>query len=217
MPRPTAAPPVLAVRILSGLLPEFSREAILGDMQETFAQLVLEKGQPAASRWYWHETLAALPGFAWHALNATQLRRQIVIGNIWNENWFGKQDSRVSAGVSFLLLLPGLLVIGLAVLVVSLGKPFEAGLNGVPGVAQLMASLYSGFLNVGGVDLPIGILIMAGILLASVVNLLAIVQIKIEKVKDAYRFTFTIKHSALNLVMLGLVGLLLVGMDWLIT
>lgn len=213
-PQPLAEPPVLAVRILSNLLPEFSRDAVLGDMQETFTQVEIEQGLAAAKRWYWRETLTALPGFALHSLQTIRIRRQVVIGNLWNGNWFGKQDSRLVAGIGFLFMLPALLAIGFAVIYVSAG---ETTAMAIPGSTQLLGWMESGWMSIGSVRLPIGILMLAGLALAVLINALALVQIKIENVKDAWRFTFTIKRHAWNYVLLALVLLLGLGMDWLIT
>jgi hypothetical protein len=206
-------PPKLATRILNSLLPEFSRDAILGDMQETFAQISVEQGTAAAQRWYWLETLAALPGFALHAMQPTQLRRQSVNGNIGNENWFGKQN-RLSAGIGFLLLLPGLIVVGFALKVAYFG---EARMVTFPGAQQMLDALYSGYINVGAMQLPIGLIILGGLFIAFVMNFFALVQIKVENLKEAYRATFTLRRRALNIILLILVVLIGLGMDWLIT
>jgi hypothetical protein len=202
------------MRLLSSVLPEFSREAILGDMQESYAQIAAEQGAAAARRWYWGEALAALPGFALYGLQTTRIRRQIVIGNLWNENWFGKQDSRLVAGIAFLFAIPALLVIGLALVYFTFGP---ATAMAIPGAPQLMNVMETGWMNIGSVRLPIGILMLAGLGLAVLVNALALVQIKIENVKDAWRFSFTVKRQIWNFLLLVLVVLLGLGMDWLIT
>jgi hypothetical protein len=217
MTRPLATPPVLATRILGSLLPEFSRDAILGDMHETFAQIAAEQGTAAAARWYWREALAALPGFALHSLNTTRSRRQIVNGNIWNENWFGKQDSRLAAGIGFVLVLPALLAVGLAVLFVIFGKPFIAGVNSIPAGAQFLAGLETGYIVIGGVSLPLGIVAMGGLGVALLINLLAVVKINIETIKDNWRFTFTVKRQPWSIILLALIMLLGLGMDRLIS
>jgi hypothetical protein len=211
---PNSAPPKLAVRILSSLLPEFSRDAILGDLQEDFAQIEMEQGAAAASRWFWRQTLSALPGFALHSLNTTRSRRQFVNGNIWNENWFGKQDSRVAAGIGFVLLLPALLTVGLAMLWFNFGP---ATVTSIPGASQLMSWMETGYMQIGSFTLPVGMLIMGGLGLALLINLLAVIKINIEHVKDSWRFTFTVKRQPWSLILLALVVLLGFGMDWLIT
>jgi hypothetical protein len=211
---PNSAPPKLAVRILSSLLPEFSRDAILGDLQEGFAQIEMEQGAAAASRWFWRQTLSALPGFALHSLNTTRNRRQFVNGNIWNENWFGKQDSRLIAGIGFLLLLPALLTITLAVLWFNYG---DATVASIPGASQMMAWIETGQMQIGSMTLPVGIFIMGGLGLALLINLLAVMKINIENIKDNWRLTFTIKRQPRSLILLALVVLLGFGMDWLIT
>lgn len=214
MTRPISTPPELALRILGSVLPDFSRDAILGDMQETFAQMEIEQGRGAATRWFWAETLAALPGFALHSLNSTRTRRQLVNGNIWNENWFGKQDSRLVAGIGFLLLLPALLTVALAVVWFNFGA---AAVTSIPGASQLMSWMETGQMQIGSMTLPVGIFIMGGLGLALLINLLAVVKINIERLNDSYRFTFTIKRQPWSLILLALVVLLGLGMDWLIS
>jgi hypothetical protein len=191
MPQPTSVPPRLAIRILVRLLPEYSREVILGDLQETFAQIEVERGAAFARSWYWHETLAALPNFALHSLQSTQIRRQTVNGNTWNDNWFGKQNSLI-AGVALLLLLPALLIVVPGLLFSFFGKPIEASLNSVPGAAQLLA----------WVDNPI--IVLGGLFIALVINLMAVMQIKLESVEDTYRAIFTVRRKTWNLILLGL-------------
>lgn len=205
-------PPELATRILRWVLPDFSREAILGDLQESFAQLTLERGAQAAGRWYWSETLQALPGFTMNALHTKQLWRQIVTGNTLNN---ARQDS-LMAGIGLLLLAPALLLVGFAVIYMLSGQPMAMVMD-TPVLSQLMEAMESGQLMVGGVPLPIGILALAGILLAAVINFFAVVQIKLEPVEEGYRATLTARRKVWNLLLLALVAVLLLGMDWLIT
>lgn len=135
-------------------------------------------------------------------------------GNFWNDNWFGKQDSRLVAGIALLLMLPSLLVIGFAAVYFSFG---EATATSIPGSTQLLGWMESGWISIGGLRLPVGIIMLGGLFLAVLINMLALVQIKIENVKDAFRFTFTVKRRALNWLLLVLVVLLGLGMDALIT
>jgi hypothetical protein len=217
MAQPTATPPALAARVLSGLLPEFSREAILGDMQETFAQLEREKGRGAANRWYWQEALTALPGFAWHAISTTQFRRQFVSANILSDNWFGKQNG-LTAAIGLLLLLPALLVEVFAVVYVTAGKNVVAFLNSTSWSARLLHSMETGFIELGGVSLPVGILMLGAIALAAGINVLAVTQIKFTPKKDALvHAEVTVQRKLLNMLLLVLVAVMLLGMDWLIS
>lgn len=211
---PHIAPPAWALRILGRLLPDFSRDAILGDLHETYAQIHAEQGAARADRWYWQEALAALPRFALHAMQNKNFRRQIVNGNIWNENWFGKQDSRLVAGIGFVALLPALVFVGLAMVWFNLGP---ASFNSIPGAAQLMDWMETGYMQVGGLTLPTGILIVGSLLLTVLVTALAILKINIERVKDSCRFTFTIKPQAWSVILAILVVLLGFGLDWLIS
>jgi hypothetical protein len=207
-------PPSLATRLLGSLLPEFSRDAVLGDLQETFAQIEIEQGSSAARLWYWRATLSALPGFALHSLQTTRIRRQVVIGNIWNDNWFGKQDSRLVAGIGFVLLLPALITVSLAVIWFSFG---QATFNAIPGATLVGEWMETGYMHIGSLSFPIGILIIGSMLLTVLVTALAAMKINIERVKDNYRFTFTIKPQAWNVMLAILVILLGLGLDWLIT
>jgi hypothetical protein len=214
MPRPNTQPPALALRILTSLLPDFSREAILGDLHETYAQIRTEIGAARADRWFWRETLGALPRFTLHAMQNTNFRRQIVSGNIWNENWFGKQDSRVVAGIGFVVLLPALVLVSLAMVWFNFGP---ATFNKIPGAAQLMEWMETGYMQLGSLSFPIGILIMGSLLLTVLVTALAIMKINIERDKDNYRFTFTIKPKAWSVILAVLVVVLGLGLDWLIS
>ena len=57
---PRARPPALAVWLLERLLPADFREALLGDLEESFRAPSLQaRGASAARRWYWRETLRA--------------------------------------------------------------------------------------------------------------------------------------------------------------
>ncbi len=60
MSAPRAAPPAIAVWILSRFLPESERDAFLGDLEESFRVEILPvRGAGAARRWYWTQTLRA--------------------------------------------------------------------------------------------------------------------------------------------------------------
>jgi putative ABC transport system permease protein len=54
----TDAPPRLARRLLTRVLPEDVRDAIDGDLLELFARRRAERGRTAASIWYWLEALS---------------------------------------------------------------------------------------------------------------------------------------------------------------
>lgn len=56
-----SVPPVLAVRIIAGLVAEPGyRDAILGDLQEEFAECCGRVGVSDARRWYWRQTLHSI-------------------------------------------------------------------------------------------------------------------------------------------------------------
>jgi hypothetical protein len=56
-----AEPPVLAARIIAGLVAEPGyRDAILGDLEEEFADCCGRVGVSNARRWYWGQTLRAI-------------------------------------------------------------------------------------------------------------------------------------------------------------
>lgn len=121
-------------------------------------------------------------------------------GNTWNENWFGKQNSRLIAGIALLFLLPALLIVIPGLLFSFFGKPIEASLNSIPVAAQLLA----------WVDNPF--IVLGGLFLALVINLLAVVQIRFENLPDAYRASFTIKRKTGNLILLGLAACLTIAL-----
>jgi putative ABC transport system permease protein len=55
-------PPRLAVRLLARLVSADLREALLGDLEEEYRTRILPaRGRRAARRWFWRQTLAALP------------------------------------------------------------------------------------------------------------------------------------------------------------
>ena len=57
----SAGPPVLASRIVAGLVAEPGyRDAILGDLEEEFADRCKRVGIPEARSWYWSQTLLAI-------------------------------------------------------------------------------------------------------------------------------------------------------------
>lgn len=60
-PRPTrpSAPPPLAERLLSALVPDAGwRDSIIGDLREEFGDLVSATNSAAARRWYWRQSLS---------------------------------------------------------------------------------------------------------------------------------------------------------------
>jgi predicted permease len=59
IPRPRRIPPT-AAWILARTIPEHRREEFLGDLEELFLSRANAVGRPAARRWYWRQTAAAL-------------------------------------------------------------------------------------------------------------------------------------------------------------
>jgi len=57
MPHPAIHPPCLAAWLTRLCLHEVDAEAVLGDLDETYAALYRRYGQRAARRWYWSQTL----------------------------------------------------------------------------------------------------------------------------------------------------------------
>lgn len=56
---PQPAPPRLAERILSAVVPDREwRDSIVGDLREEFADLTARHGRQTARRWYWRQALA---------------------------------------------------------------------------------------------------------------------------------------------------------------
>lgn len=59
------APPNIARRLLSALLPDTHRQVVLSDLDEEFAERVARPGgEPAARMWYRRQVLTSLPGAA---------------------------------------------------------------------------------------------------------------------------------------------------------
>jgi putative ABC transport system permease protein len=65
-------PPSFALRLLANLLDDDARDVIIGDLSEAWTREVAERGAPAARRWFWRETAAAL----WHFRKLPTLTRQ---------------------------------------------------------------------------------------------------------------------------------------------
>ncbi|MDX1385128.1 MAG: permease prefix domain 2-containing transporter, partial [Thermoanaerobaculia bacterium] len=57
--RPRHVPPRLATRLLAATLPRAEREALLGDLEETYARRRQRDGALRAAVWYWSQVLAA--------------------------------------------------------------------------------------------------------------------------------------------------------------
>jgi hypothetical protein len=112
------------------------------------------------------------------------------------------------------LLLPALIVVSLAVIWFTYGPATFAS---IPGAPALMEWMETGYMQVGSVSFPIGILIMGSLLLTVLVTALAIMKINVERVKDSYRFSFTIKPRTWAVILAILVVVLGFGLDWLIT
>jgi hypothetical protein len=76
--------------------------------------------------------------------------------------------------------------------------------------------MQTGYMQVGRFSFPIGVLILGSLLLTVLVTALAAMKINVERVKNTYRFTFTIKPQAWSVLLAIMVVFLGIGLDWLI-
>ncbi len=178
--------PRLAARLLAGVLPAAQHDEVLGDLAESYADAVALHGKLAANISLWSEVLISLPAFFLFSMRSPQLRSQTVNGNMIF------REGKTTAAVSALFLLPAALIVVPGLLFSLFGKPVEASLNTIPGLAQLTAWVDNPWVVLGG--LAIGLL----------VNLLAVANIKFEVTKDKYQGTVSLKKNTWNLALLAL-------------
>ena len=74
-------PPPLAARLLRWVSRPDSRYSILGDYEELYHAIVLERGLPAARNWYWSQVVKSLPVFITNQIfwSLTMIRNTIKI------------------------------------------------------------------------------------------------------------------------------------------
>lgn len=104
------------------------------------------------------------------------------------------REGKTTAALSALFLLPATLIVIPGLLFSFFGKPVEASLNTIPGLAQLTAWIDNPLIVLGG--LAVGLLL----------NLLAVAHIEFEVTKDKYLGTVSLKKNSWNLALLGLAG-----------
>lgn len=73
-----AAPPALAVWLITRLAPTNTRQAILGDMHEIFTRKARQNLR-AARRWYWLESMKTAPFLIWTHVNIAAFRSMILV------------------------------------------------------------------------------------------------------------------------------------------
>jgi len=178
--------PQLAERILVAVLPTAQHDEVLGDLAEGYAVAVVERGELTAHISLWGEILISLPAFFLFSMRSTQLRSQTVNGNMIF------REGKTTAALSALFLLPAALIVIPGLLFSFFGKPVEASLNTIPGLAQLT----------GWVDNPW--VVLGGLAIGLLLNLLAVANIKLEATKDKYQGTVSLKKNAWNLALLAL-------------
>jgi len=66
--REKISPPIFAQKLLSILLPDRERLALLGDYEEIYKDLVIEKSRIFAVFWYWSQVLITIPAFIFNSL-----------------------------------------------------------------------------------------------------------------------------------------------------
>lgn len=113
MTRPPAPlPPARAERWLSRILPSHLTDALVGDLTETFAELVKERGLAAARRWYWREALRATVAFAFHDRSAPVRSGDSLLVSVLSDLRFGAR---------LLLRRPGFAVLATVTLAIGIG------------------------------------------------------------------------------------------------
>src|SRR5690606_31644746 len=61
--RPAPAPPRLARWLFAAILHDVDHDAVLGDLEETYAYFEGRYGAARAGAWYWSQVLRSLPTF----------------------------------------------------------------------------------------------------------------------------------------------------------
>jgi hypothetical protein len=186
------APPALAERLLAKRLPSRNREAILGDLQETFVQIAEERGTAIAMVWYWLELARVMPGFLLYSFESPTLRRKTVTGT------FFYRERGWTALLSLLLLLPAMLLVIPGLLFEVYGKAIEASLNSIPGLVSLRAWVDSPWIILGGLGITL------------LINMIAILHVGFRSTKQEITATLTWKRSYSNFIFLALAGFLAV-------
>lgn len=67
---PVAQPPKIAAWLLSAFALEGRAEVIQGDLGEEFSVFASKSGIAAARRWYWKQTMQAMPHLFWNGVRA---------------------------------------------------------------------------------------------------------------------------------------------------
>jgi len=80
-PRPDRNPPRTAHWLLKTFANHEEKSAILGDLNEEFAEMVASKGKSQATLWYWGLVLASIPSFVQYAFSGsmTMLRNHFKV------------------------------------------------------------------------------------------------------------------------------------------
>ncbi len=181
----TPSPPALAQRLLQAVLPHPMANAFLGDLEEHFYQLAVQRGAAHAKRWYWQETLLALPRLTLYSFEIGELRRLSVTGPT------SARQPIWGTALSLLLLLPALLIVipGLLFNLTGADLPTQLG--------TLVGPMLKSW-----IDNPW--IVLGGLLVALAINTLAVAKVKFEDNGEAVRLTFEVKKRLANLVLLAL-------------
>lgn len=189
-------PTRIAERLMTSKLPSDSRDAILGDLQERFDQITVEQGRAVASLWYCVESVRTMSSFMLYSLETSTLRRRTVTGT------FFYRERGWTALLSILFLLPAMLIVIPGLLFEAFGKPVEASMNSIPGLAALRAWSDSPWMVLGG----LGIVLL--------INLIAILRVDIKSSEQEMQTILIWKRnntSILFLFLAMLVALVLLG------
>jgi hypothetical protein len=97
---------------LSRTLPEHQRDALIGDLAESFAEQVNERGLAAARRWYWLEAMRAIAALAFRDRRAPARGGDSLVVSLWSDLRFGAR---------LLLRRPGFAILATVTLAIGIG------------------------------------------------------------------------------------------------
>jgi hypothetical protein len=70
-------PPALAEALLAAVAPSGEYDIVAGDLHEEYLRITSLRGQSAANRWYWAQTLLSLPSLLSYSRSHRSVRRVI--------------------------------------------------------------------------------------------------------------------------------------------
>jgi hypothetical protein len=183
-------PPRWAEYVLLVLLRDQNRDAVLGDFREIFDEKANNDGLEAARRWYWIEAFSSTPHLVYNLIN-----KQIFWRRAMTDSTLLHTGPKTALWGT-LFLIPALLI-------------------AVPGMLFTLFG-YSDIFD--GLQIPFNLrnllvhpaVVLGGLTLAILINLLAVIKLRVENERNQFVGTILLKKSAWNLIPLILGGLLAV-------